>query len=285
MTIPAPLRLDRLQLAFKTALQDALGSDCPVVWAYGEALWNSNFPQGKACDLNLIAGPSIHNQGIVQGSTPILLPTSVSVKIDSAVTDYLYFTYLNGYQYSYEAGALDTVTTIRNGLVAAINDDATGSLLTASPSGADTLIITPTNAGGLWKMSICPDNVTATPTLGAIAYQISQDTRRMTVNIQCFSKGKFPQSGAWTQGAVVEAALMSPEYAPVFATNGVGIWAKSPMVNISAIENGHWETRVSMDVECAMRNTFVTAVDIIEDIALTFTFSNPSVTDSFTIIT
>jgi len=281
MTIASPIRLDRLQLALQTVLSDALGSHAEVGWAYGEGLWDDNFPSGNAVNMTLISGPNFHNQNCVRGEV-FVPPTTVNVKVDSATANERYIIAINEYNYYHDATALDTVTTIRDALVALIVAD-TESPFTAAPAVAvDELTVTPDAVGSIWQMAVS-NQMTGTPTLSSQAVLKVQDTRRFTVAFGCFSKERFPRSGAWDIAARAQAALTSPQYLEVFNQYGIAVWGKSPTTDLSDIAGGHWESRVNFDVDFSLRSTFTTDVERIEHVGMTLNLSAPTETVTFTV--
>lgn len=281
MTIASPIRLDRLQKALIEVLEDALGSTVEVGWAYGEGLWNDNFPSGNAVNLTMISGPNFHNQNCVRGEV-FLPPTTVNVKVDSATAYERYIIEINEYYYYHDATALDTVTTIRDALVALIVAD-TESPFTAAPAvPVDELTVTPDAVGSIWQMAVS-NQMTGTPTLSSQAVLKVQDTRRFTIALGCFSKERFPRSGAWDIVARCQAALTSPQYLEVFNQYGVAVWGKSPATDLSDIAGGHWESRVNFDVDFAVRSTFTTDIEQIEHVGMTLSLSAPTETVTFTV--
>jgi hypothetical protein len=282
MTIASPLRLDRLQTSIVAVLDDALGSTVEVGWAYGEALWNENFTSGNAVNLTMVNGPSFHNQNLAHGSTPFFPPTVVTNTVDTATVDHRYRLVINNFTYFYDGVVLDTVDTIRAALVALVVADSESPYTAAATVNAGEYTVTPDATGSIWQMSI--DTLqTGVPTLNTQAVVKTQDTRRFTIALGCFSKGRSPRTGAWDIVAKCQAALTSPEYAETFARYGVGVWGKGPAVDLSDLAGGHWESRVSFDVDFAMKSTFTTNVEQIDTLHVGLIFSDPDITESFTI--
>ena len=281
MTILSPIRLDRFQRALVEVLDGALGADASVGWAYGEALWDDNFPTGNLVNLTLVQGPTFHTKDGAAGSV-LIPPTVVGLVVDVATVGVRYVTVINDYSYFYDAIALDTVDDIRTGLVAAIVAD-TESPYTAAATGAPGgYTVTPDATGSIWQMSVSVLQ-TATPTLNTQAVLKVQGTRRMSVAVGCFSKGRSPRTGAWDIAARCQAAFTSPQYAQTFSRYGVGVWGKGPAVDLSDLAGGHWESRVSFDVDFAMQSTHTEAVGQVETIHTTLNIADPALTQTFTV--
>lgn len=281
MTIVSPIRYDRMQLSLVSVLQSAVGSDAVVGWAYGEALWGSNFPNGQAVNLTMVGGPSFHNTSAASG-TALELPSSITYQVVDAVEDRRYFIEVNDFLYSYDAVFGDSVTDIRDELVAILNMD-TVSRFTATPSGADSLILTPTATGDIWQSRVST-GIAGTPTFDPSNqyFLLTKGTRVFNVAIGCFSRNRSPRTGAWDLAARCQAALTYPGNADTFADYGVGIWGKSPAVDLSELDNGHWQSRVQFDVDLAMQSVFTKPVDNIENVVVSTSFTCPSATVDIT---
>ena len=281
MTLLSPCRLDRFQTALIEVLDDALGASSSVGWAYGEAIWNDNFPSGNLVNLSLLQGPSFHNRSGAQGSV-LLPPTVVTVQVDTATTDVRYVTTVNDFKYFYDAEAGDSVSDIRTGLVASIVADTESPYTAAATVNAGEYTLTPDATGSIWQMAVSALQ-TGTATLDTQAVLKVQSTRTLTVALGCFSKGRSPRSGAWDIAARCQAAITSPAYAETFARYGVGVWGKGPAADLSDLAGGHWESRVSFDVDFAIQSTHTETVGQIESVATTLNFTGPVATETFTI--
>lgn len=280
MSIVLPLRLDRLQEALVTVLDDALPSDVTVAWAYGEGLWESNFPTAQACNLTMVGGPSYHNRSHARG-TLTTVPTSVLFTVDVAASGARYVVELNDFAYRYDASGGDTVTDVRDALETLIAADDQ-SPYSVAPSGADSLVVTPTTVGDLWQASVS-QRISATPTLSSEYYLLTRGTRVFTVAVGLFSRGRAPRNGAWALTAQAEAAFEAEEYARLLSDFGVGVWGKGPATDLSELDNGHWLSRVQFDVTLAMQSVFTRQVSVIDDVDLTLTLSDPTATLEFTV--
>lgn len=275
------IRLDRFQTALVEVLDDALGANVNVGWSYGEALWDSNFPTGDAVNLTMVNGPSFHNQSAARGIV-FIPPTVVTITVDTATTGVRYILTINEFDYFYDAVVIDTVDTIRGDLVAQVNLDSESPYTAATAVPAGEFTVTPDTTGSIWQMSLS-SLMTGVPTLNTQAVLKTTGTRRFTVALGCFSKGRSPRQGAWDIVARCQAALTSPTYAQVFDRYGVGVWGKGPAVDLSDLAGGHWESRVSFDVDLAMKSTFTTDVEQIETINTTINFTLPTGTETFTV--
>ena len=277
-----PLRLDRLQQAIIEVFDDALGSDVSVGWAYGEAIWDANYPTGQVVNLTMLGGPTYGIRNGVHG-VPFVPPSSITVTVDTAVVATRYIVTINEYSYFHDAIGGDTVDTIRDALVALIVADADSPYVAAAAVPAGELTVVPSIDGDIWQMKVS-SGITAVPTLSNQVVLKTTATRLFTIDIGCFSKGRSPRTGAWALASLCEAALASPEHAQIFSAYDVGVWGKGPAVDLSAVENGHWESRVSFDVTLAMKSTFTTPISTIETVNVAIGGSTPSATQVFTVV-
>jgi len=279
MTLVSPVRYDRLQEALITVVEDAV-TPAQVAWSYGQGVFDATFPSGFV-NITMLGGPTYHNQNHARGSI-LIPPTSVTVKVNTATAGVRYIITVNHFPYSYDASGGDTVTNIRDALLTIVQAD-TESPYSAATSGADSIIFTPDAVGNIWHMSVT-SLMTGTPTLSSNAVRIVKGKRLFTISFGCFSKGRFPRSGAWDLAAKIEAALTAQDLVDLLSEYGVAVWGKSPAVDLSDLAGGHWESRVSFDATFTMESVFTRPVDQIEHVNATVNFTVPvGTTGEFTV--
>lgn len=274
--ITLPVRLDRLELAMTTVLDAAHDPAVVVGWAYGEALWRDNFPGRQAVNLVLSAGPGHHEQTIA-AAVPIAVPSSLTATVLDATPGRRYILQINEFDYSTNGQAGDTVTTIRDRLLADIVADEM-SALAAAAAGPDQVVVTPTPVGAIWQVGRKALDVDVTT--AAQAYLLHRQSRRMTCTVGCYSRGRAPSDGAWNLMAVTLAALASESSAQTFARYGVGLWGRGEPLDLSGLDNAHWLTRVEFDLAVAMKSIHTEPTDVIEAAAITLDLADPAVTET-----
>lgn len=274
MSMPVTLRLDRLQEALVGVLDAAVGADAEVGWAYGEALWGSNFPSAQCVNLTMLGGPTQFIRNHARGSA-VRLPTSLLLTVDSASAGVRYRIQINDFTYFHDALLADSVTDIRDALLGWIQGD-TESPYTAAASGIDGITVTPAYAGAVWQTAV--SQLISADVTGDDAYLVTRGTRTMAVSMGCFSRGRSPRDGAWALASRVESAFERQTHADFLAAYGVGVWGKGPAVDLSTVDNGHWLSRVQFDVTFAMQSVFTTAIDTIESLDYSVSLLQPSVT-------
>jgi len=152
------IRLDRMQQGLYEVLGFALGarfSTPPTLsWGYGEQSFETT-SDGGLISLSVIAGPSPLLRSQSRGRV-IADTQSIDVRVTSASATRYSIT-LNQVNYAYQATGADTPTTIRDALLALIQqDESTGYASSATVAlGPDALTISkaPT-AGGLWQLRL-----------------------------------------------------------------------------------------------------------------------------------
>lgn len=265
MTIPVPLRLDRVQKALFESFADAV-APVRVAWSYNEQTFES-VPDEGLVDLRMIGGPSPFIRTGRRGSL-LNAADSVTITVDSVEVGGRYVVRLNCFSYFTDAIAGDTVTTIRDRLSAQINADALESV-TAVDVGADALRLDADYLGGLRSLEIFGALSAGAPALNGASVLVVEGTQAMTINVQAFSKGREPRSGAWAIVSQLYAALQSEAYVEAMRALGVGVWNKGAATDLSAIAGAHWETRASFDITIAARAFWVEPIERIESAQLT----------------
>lgn len=279
MSLQLPLRLDRIQQGLFEVLSDAL-NPTRVAWGYNQQAWETVPDEGLVL-LTMVSGP---RPFIRRGKRGSLLNAvdSIPLTIDAATPAARYVVNLNGFSYYTDHTGGDTVTTIRDRLLDAINADSLETA-TASAVGADGLTLTADSLGGLRHLTLSGPISAGAPVLNGASVLITEGAQEMMVNVQSFSKGREPLNGAWALSTRAMAALQSEDYVETLRRYGVGLWGKGTVSDISTVAGGEWETRTSFDLTIAARATWVRPVDRIESVKLTNNTEAPVSTQEFTI--
>ncbi len=278
MSLPLPLRLDRVQQALFETLTDAV-APVRVAFAYTQQSWDTVPDEGLLL-LTMIGGP---NPFLRSGKRGTLLNavSSIDVTVDAVGTG-RYVIRLNGFSYFTDGVGGDTVTTIRDRLVTAINADALETA-TATPLAADSITLTADSLGGLRSLSLSGELSSGPPVLDGRSVLVTEGAQNMLINVQAFSKCREPRNGAWAILQQAFATVQSEDYVEAMRALGVGIWTKGPATDLSAVAGAHWETRASFDLSIAAKAVWVREVGRIEKAILTTQTSNPTTTTVATI--
>ena len=278
-----PVRLDRLQQGLFLTIQDGLGSAATtqVAWAYGEGVYDATFP-GCFVNLTLTSGPNYVNRSGARG-TILLPPTLLTFTIDSVTVGQRYAIALNHFQYAYDAILGDDQDDVRDALVALIVADTESPYSSAATVTLGEFSVTPDFNGAIWQAAINAGDITGTPTLSDNAVLVTSGQRACMISIGCFSKSSSIRGGAWSICSKIQAILESTEAMELLNTYGVGCGTKSPVTNLSAVDNGRWESRVSFDDEFTIMSTNTTPVDQIETAVLNLRGLDPDLAVSFTV--
>lgn len=265
MSLPLPMRLDRIQRVIVAVLRDALGSDSGgplVLFGYSQAAWETTVPDSGLVLLTIVGGPTPNIRAHARG-TLLNPPDSVGILVPSADPG-RYIIRLNGFSYFTDFQAGDTPSTIRDRLVAAIEADDLETA-TATATGPGDLDLIPDTLGGIWSLQVSPNLSAHDLITGPDSVLLTEGSHTMLVQIQSFSKGREPRNGAWAIQNRALAALQSPDYASTLQDEGgIGLWGKGVLIDLSAIAGGEWESRVSSDLTMAAKAVWVRPVDRVD---------------------
>lgn len=277
MTIGAPIRLDRLQLALVNVLGSAGGlTSYQVAWSYGQGVFTDAFP---ASFVNLkLSGPPSFRAPPGRGAS-IYPIASVAWVVNSATDGALVGLYINGLPFRVSVGPLDTVTTVRDALVAAINADASGEYTASAGLGAGEWTLTASSLGSVWSLRKFGD-MTATPTASANQALVTQGTASADVTIECFSKSRAPRDGAVSMASILQAVLLLPEVGLTLRDYGLGFAGLGPVIDLSAIAGGKWESRAAFDATFNLLFSVSRPVDSIGTVDLTAAMGSPVLTST-----
>lgn len=267
MSIFAPLRLDRMSTALFNALTEATDADT-VTWSYGTGSWETM--GANVVSMTMSGPPAYHNLSGARG-TGLVPPTSVDIGVSGTTSGVLNIIEVNDFAYGYETQVGDDADVIRDGLIASLNSDPLDPF-TASIGGAGIVRIVPDSFGAIWEMAIRGQLSLSDLTLSDDAVLLTQGTKRMVVDIECFSKGTELHNGANALMSQVEAALEATDIVNDMAKLGLAVWGKGTPIDLSAIAGAFWETRALIPVTFAMVSSFTRPVSTIETVVVTTNF-------------
>ena len=135
-----------------------------------------------------ITQPSI-GQRLMDDAETLCLPRGAIVQILSAVVGQTYRVRWNYTKAEYVAQAGDTVSEIRNALMASIEADR--DPVTATQVDADKILMSGNGPGDLWRVLVTPDFMSATPDPAASVdvVQLTRAPLKMTVSLNIWSDG------------------------------------------------------------------------------------------------
>ena len=262
-----PLRLGRLQKGLTAMFRDAFGpSGAQVSFVYNEASFEG-VPGAGLVSLSLVSGPSPFIRQGTHGE-PLRAVDSITITVDSVLVGDRSVIHLNEFSYFHDTVIGDTVTTIRDSLLAQIEADEEETA-TATGSGGDGLTLTQDFLGGLWDLSLSGPLSAGVPVPSGSSVTITKSSHEMLLNIQCFSKERSLRKGAGAMTSIAQAAMASPDLVRILRANGVALGAKGIASDISAIAGAHWETRTSFDVTLYARAVWVRPSSTIETVKAT----------------
>lgn len=274
MTIPSPVNLGRFQTGLVQVLADATGLQ--VAWSYGGGVYSSTF--GRQFVSLTMRGPVPQATTAARGFR-INPCASVAFTVTAATEGQLIGVYVNDIPIRHEVTDTDTITSVRNTLVAAVAEVAPSEFTATAGGGAGEWTLTPAYFGGVWaasKFGSMDSDVTLEDELALV----TAGTQRYSIQVEAFSKGTDPSTGAWAMVNQLMAALQLPDNAVTLKDYGVGIGQIGQGVDLSAIAGGSWETRVAFDVDVNLRSVVVSPVGQITSASISSAFSQPLLTST-----
>jgi hypothetical protein len=260
-----PVRLDRLQRSLVQVFED--GTGLPTHWAQTEPS-HETLPDDYLV-LDMVVPPGPWNQHRARGVSKQVV-TSTDIVVDSSTLNQLYAINLNHFQYREVGQVADTVTTIRDRLIAQINDDLLEPV-TASIVSGDTLRLTADFDGAIRALTLSPHLSVAAQVLSNDIVLLIEGTQTCVVNVEAISKEQSPMNGAASKVALAYAVLQSPDYVATLNSFGVGVWDKGVPIAVPVVNGARWETQDSFDLTLALQAAWVRPSDAIESVGTTIT--------------
>jgi hypothetical protein len=279
VAIFTPLRLDRLQQGLFEVLAEATGVD--VQWSYSQVPGDQLGPSFVTMMMVGGPGPFIRKQKRGRIIQPV---DSITLTMGPLVVGKRIGVLLNEFNYFEDVIGGDTPDIVRDRFIAQLNDVNNIEPVTASAGGAGELVLVPDFTGGIVTLGIYGAVTAGVPTLNAGFVNVVTGAQTMLVNIQAFSKEREPRNGAWAIIGQCLAALQSEDLVTKLRRFGVAVWDKTSPIDLSAVDGGHWETRVSFDVTLAARAIWVRPTEAIETVNITLNTEEPTTTQSITVV-
>lgn len=267
MAVASPVRIDYVKDALRDVFVAALPADTPVIWG------GANHPRAPRpfARLNITSGPSQIGSFVDQHRIRDAI-TLATITIDLATIDVLYTVRVNGIPARHVGVMGDTVDTIRDALVAAVN--LLGEAVVAVATVAGEFTITPNSTGDLIVLAVVPGAPTTTVVLTQPGTFV-QDTigaRRLTVSCDFFSTETDKlELGALDMAAKCLAALDLPSSLLLFKDRRVAARVITATQNLSGLEPGGAveESQANFDVDLTAMSVLVETIDVIETIEFT----------------
>lgn len=271
--------------ALRLGLVQALGSKVTqVAWPRHPAIPR---PARPYCSLGFSSAPSADLTSHDEQRQALALD-SASLTIDTATAGNIYRARLNGIPMDYTALGGDSVTDVRDGLLAAILAEKLSEFFAAVASGSDTIDVTPAAPGLLFSAAITPFSETSVVIDVSSDTQITLTVGRRLALVRCdfFTDGERKiEDGAMDIASIARAALGQSFSRELQARYRVPIRALGATLNLSDLEPGgaEVESRAMFEVEMAMSSCAIEVVTPIESTEITTVVSGESNTFTVTI--
>lgn len=263
MPIVNPLRLDRLERGVFSVV-DSVMSPATTTWAYGQATFEQVGP--NLVNIQPANGPSYWSQKGKRGR--VIVPfDDITLDVTGATASVRNVIKVNNIDFFVDGDGVLDAEGIRDAFLVLLNADPTNDPWTAAAGGAPSeLVVTPNSFGSVFSLELVGELAALSQTLSGEAALLTEGTRVWTFTIECFSKDRTLRGGAWSLMSTIEGIFESEEHIETLNSFGVAVWDKGLATDISAIAGANWETRVTLDVQFAMRSAKVEAVDQIETV-------------------
>jgi len=257
-----------MQAGLGQMILTALGPSTSVSWVYGEISFDS-LPNDFV-SLSILSGPLPARNRFPSGSPCVFPPSIIDFSIDAVSIGSLDRITINEVDYSHDVGALDTVTIIRDAILALMVADAEYVSWTAVALGADAIRVT-SPVTGIFQAGYLGD-ISHVATYHATSVQIRESSKTFNIQIQAFSKSREPYNGAWSMISQIQDAIMTQSVIDSLYDD-YGIVLHDPVSNdpqnLSALAGPNWETRANLDLKVNLASTISVAVDYFDAVEMT----------------
>lgn len=266
MPVVQPLRLDRFSKGIFTVVSDVM-TGVSVGWSYGQSAFEQRGP--SLVNIQPANGPSYWSQNGRRGR--VIVPfDDITLDVTGATSGTRNVIKANNIDFFVDGDGVLDEEGIRDAFLTLLNADPTNDPWTAVAGGAPSeLVITPNSFGSIFSLELVGELAAISQTLSGEAALLTEGTRVWTMTIECFSKDRTLRGGAWSLMSTIQGIFESEEHIETLNSFGVSVWDKGLATDISAIAGANWETRVTLDVQFAMRSAKVEAVDQIETVQAT----------------
>jgi len=266
------VRLDKLQKAFGEVLTPSF-PDASILWTYSQPT-GEQLKQDRI-SLRLLSGPTLTNQTRVRGVT-FTPPASILFTIPTVTPGARYWLNVNGYQYFRDAVLGDTVDTIRDALVTALNLDLFDPFTALAGVDPGSFLLTPDSFGSINWVSKSSNIDVTTLTLEEDAALFTVGLSSMVVEVQAWSKKDKLFNGASSMINKLLDVVQRRSTVNQFYKAGVAFTDKGFPTDISALSGPNWETRATISFTVTMPSTDVERVATLGNVSLSFQILNSS---------
>lgn len=245
--------IERLQRGLYEALS---GVADDVAWAGGE----------QPRDVGSLLSLSIEASSSRVLSQLSLFPAeSLEIEITDATEGALVAIDLNGFTMRHTVPAAATIETVRDAVMARL--ELVEPDITVAAVGTDKIALSSDDAAGrIWGFAasgaaeVVEDSTAILD--DAVAVTFSRETYEVT--LEAFSRSREPRRSAHAIITEARARLRSLSHLEALALWGTQLWVESDAFDISAIAGAHWESRVRLPIQAAIRAVSVEPVHVIE---------------------
>lgn len=284
MALRSVIRYDRVKDAIAGAVAAILGTQADVVWA------DQGIPRpGRPfVEMRIVTPPSKPAGVALDAQLSRLAPASVSVDLASVTSGLRYRVRVNERPFDVTATGTDTVSTVRDQHIAAVN--VTTEPVTASAgAGPGELILTPDFDGALITLAAHPSSsYTLTPT-GGVNVIDHIGTRRFVLSFSVYVGEGVTELGpqdvaaaAFEIASDLETGLSAQSTLETFDNLRISsLGPVSELLNLTGTAAARNEGRVTWDHAFSVPSVKTETTGVIEAVRVTFNISGTIFTEVF----
>lgn len=164
-----------------------------------------------------------------------------------------------------------TPETIRNALVAAVNDDRED--VTATPTASDTFRIEANSPGALWRVLVTPTVMSAAAAVGSPTeiVTIQQSPLKMTASLNIYSSDVATDSESALFANQIDLAIRSQRVSAELALQNLSATRIAAPVNLDGVpfSDDEFESRTAIDFEIGLPSWGAALVSNVDTCAIT----------------
>lgn len=277
-----PVRLDRTMAGLRALVLALTPAGTACRWSHGE--YPGELDGDVLVTFRLLSGPFTAGAGEASGG-PVTLPLTATITIDDATEGDDAVLRVSGRRFEYRAQSGDDVTMIRDGLLAAIGDPEDDALVSATftASGLDAIAIAALEPGDLYGLSASGLASLVVDTSAVV--KASTDDVESVIDLQVFSRSRFPMDGAAAIMSALIAALDLPTARAIMDAYGIDVSFGRP-VAIDSLAGPRYVSRQSSTIRVTQVSLIAEASTPVETVESTITFRDApgEVTATLTVV-
>lgn len=262
-----PVRLDRTMAGLRALALALTPAGTVCRWSHGE--YPGELDGSVLVTFRLLSGPFTAGLGEASGG-PVTLPLTATLTITADTEGADAVLRVSGRRFKYRAQSGDDVEAIRDGLLAAIGDPDDDALVSATftASGTDQITIAALEPGDLYDLTAYGLASLVVDTSAAI--KCSTDDVMTVIDMQVFSRSRFPMDGAAAIMSKLIAAIDLPTARGIMDAYGIDVSFGRP-VALDGLAGPRYVSRQSSTIQVTQVSLIAEASTPVETVESTIT--------------